>query len=202
MPSAEWPPDLWDPHIVAKAADHRPVQGAMAPYLGPQYSAEELWDSYRIYDDVDPDEEAQLQPLAARIRAFDVAVLRDVTFTIDRLHNFAPALWALLAERLPSSAWAPFDDLGVVAPDLKYGIIHEVMKAPADNTTGEPMVLEVYGHLTQINGQPVGVSWYRAFRPKDPPGTDAVVIGEMTFRLERATYANTRWPGVGVPFYL
>ena len=202
MPVAQWPPDLWDPHIVAKAADHRPAQGAMAPYLGTQYSAAELWDYYRIHDDVNPDEEAQLQPLAARIRAFDVAVLRDVTFTIDRLHNAAPTLWALLAERLPSIAWAPFDDLGVLGPILKYGLIHEVVEAPADETTGEPMVLEVVGRLTQVNGQPVGVSWYREFRPKDPTGTDEVVIGQMTFCLERATYANTRWPGIGVPFYM
>jgi hypothetical protein len=202
MPFAGEPPDLWEPHVVAKDADHRPVLGAMAAYVDAQYSAEEIWHHFRIYNEVYPDEEAQLRPLAARIRAFDVPALRDVAFTIDRLREYAPTLRALLAERLPRIAWASPDDLGVLGPILKYGLIHEVVEAPADEATGEPMVLEVYGRLTQVNRQPVGIGWYRDLRPNDSASADEAVIGEMTFYVERATYANTRWPGIGVPFYM
>ncbi len=47
-----------------------------------------------------------------------------------------------------------------------------------------------------------GITWYRELRPDDPAGSDDVVLGELTFLVERATYANTRTPGMGVPFYL
>jgi len=47
-----------------------------------------------------------------------------------------------------------------------------------------------------------GITWYRELRPDDPAGSDDVVLGELTFLVERATYANTRTPGIGVPFYM
>lgn len=174
----------------------------MAAYVGAQYSAEELWHYFRLYDEVDPDEEAQLRPLAARIRAFDVPVLRDVTFTMSRLRDYDTALRTLLRERLLGIAWAHVDEFGGVGPILKYNLIHEVVAAPADEATGEPMVLELYGHLTLVNKQPVQIGQFRDFLRGHSTHTDEAVLGELTFHLERATYANTRWPGIGVPFYL
>lgn len=44
--------------------------------------------------------------------------------------------------------------------------------------------------------------WYREPRSDDPAGSDDVVLGELTFLVERATYANTRTLGIGVPFYM
>jgi hypothetical protein len=95
------PADLWDPRVVAGEADHGPVSGAMALYVGSQYSAEESWGYYRIHGDVHPKEEPLLRPLAARIRAFDIPALRGVTWTVSRLRDVAPTQQAMLAERLP-----------------------------------------------------------------------------------------------------
>jgi hypothetical protein len=64
------------------------------------------------------------------------------------------------------------------------------------------MVLEVYGRLAQVNGEPVGIGWYRERLLADPTLGEDTVIGELAFRVERATYANTRTPGIGVPFYM
>jgi hypothetical protein len=93
-----------------------------------------------------------------------------------------------------------------------YGLLHEVVEAPLDEATGQPMVLELYGRLTYPSGQPVGIDWYRKLRDEshaDMAGGDpasAVWSGrdgeQMTLHLARATYANTRTPGIGVPFYL
>ena len=63
------------------------------------------------------------------------------------------------------------------------------------------MVLELFGRLETLNGERVGTNWYRSRWPENPPDDDAD-IGEMGFRLMCGTYANTRVPGVGVPFYM
>jgi hypothetical protein len=181
------------------------VLGVMAPYVGAQYSAEEIWGYYRNHADVHQAEEAVLRPLAARIRAFDVPALAGVTFTVNRLCDAAPALEAVLAERLPVVAWAAFDALHLALQLVrikKYGLIHEVVEAPVDEATGDPMVVELYGRLAQFNGQPADRGWLREVHLQDSPGADDAAIGAMTFRLERATYANTRTPGIGVPFYM
>jgi hypothetical protein len=92
----------------------------------------------------------------------------------------------------------------LVARIKKYGFIHEVIEAPVDETTQEPMALEVYGRLTHVNGLPVGIDWYREWRPNDPASADEVVLGEMTFHLVRATY-RTRCPtlpGRSAPHFL
>jgi hypothetical protein len=82
----------------------------------------------------------------------------------------------------------------------KYGLVHEVLEAPRDEVTRESMMLEIYGRLTQVNGQPVGIGWYREQRPDDPASAEDAVNGELTFRLECTTSANTRWLGIGIPF--
>lgn len=68
------------------------------------------------------------------------------------------------------------------------------------------MVLEVFGHLTQLNGAALQrhqlMKWFEALTPQEKANLDDLVIGEMTFRIERASYANTAIPGIGVPFYM
>src|SRR5262249_32424264 len=154
------PQNLWDPQVSASDADQRPVRGAMARYVGHQYSAEELWQYYLSHADVHPQEEAELQPLARRIRAFDVPVLAGVTFGCSRVGDLASTLERVVVEHLPGTAWGPFDR---VRPGrvTKYAIIHEIVIAPTDEATQEAMVLELFGRLEIVNGERVGRDWYR-----------------------------------------
>jgi hypothetical protein len=196
----DWPQNLWDPQVSASDADRRPVAGAMAHYIGHQYSEEELWQYYRNHADVHPREEPELRPLARRIRAFDIPNLTDVTFRCRRLGDLALALEQVLIGHLPGTTWEPFDRArprGII----KYAIIHKIVMAPVDEATQEAMVLELFGRLETLNGERVGIGWYSSRWPENPPDDD-VDIGEMDFRLMRGTYANTRVPGVGVPFYM
>jgi hypothetical protein len=194
------PQNLWDPRVSGSDADQRLVLGKMAPYVGHQYTAEEWWQFYRQHADVYPQEEADLRPLAQRIRAFDVPVLSSVTFQCRRLGDLAVTLEQVVAEQLPGIAWEPFDR---VRPShvKKYGMLHEVVSAPVDEATQNVMVLELFGRLQTLNGEPVGRNWYDQQWPENPPADDAE-IGDLAFRLTQGTYANTSVPGVGVPFYL
>jgi hypothetical protein len=171
----------------------------MASYVGHQYTTDELWHYHRDYVDVHPQEEAELRPLARRIRAFDVPVLAGVTWQCRRLRDLAASLEQMVAERLPGTACGPYDRVRS-GRTKKYGIIHEVVAAPMDEATQQAMVLELFGRLEALDGEPVGRDWYPGW-PENPPDDDAE-IGELTFRLQRGTYANTRFPGVGVPFYM
>ena len=194
------PQNLWDPRVSASDADQRPVLGEMALYVGHHYTEEELWQFYQQHADVYPQEEAELRPLARRIRAFDVPALSGVTFQCRRLGDLAVSLEKVVAEQLPGTAWEPFDQVrsGRVK---KYRIVHEVVPAPVDEATKDAMVLELFGRLESLNAESMGIDWYRRRWPENPP-TDDAEIGELAFRLTRGTYANTRVPGVGVPFYL
>lgn len=200
MSSSRRPRDLWDPRVPASDADQRPILGKMAAYVGHQYTAEELWQFYQAHAEVYPQEEAELRPLARRIRAFDIPILSGVAFGCHRLGDLATVLERAVAERLPEIAWEPFDG---VRPSRvrKYGIIHEVLPAPADEATQEAMTLELFGRLESLDGELVHRNWYRERWQENPP-TDDDEIGDLAFRLIRGTYANTSVPGVGVPFYL
>jgi hypothetical protein len=200
MSSSRRPQNLWDPRVSASDADQHPVLGEMAAYVGHQYTDEELWQLYQQHTEVYPQEEAELRPLARRIRAFDVPALSGVTFGCRRLGDLAVRLAQVVAEQLPGTTCGSFDR---VRPGrvTKYGIIHEVVPAPLDEATQEAMVLELFGRLESLNGEPVHRNWYRERWPENPPADDAE-IGDLAFRLTRGTYANTSVPGVGVPFYL
>src|SRR5581483_5715855 len=158
--------------------------GAMAAYVSSQYSVDEIWQYHINHDEVHPNEEAHVRPLAARIRAFDVPALQGLTFTVSRLCDIAPALQTLVPKRLPTIEWK-FGDAALLARIKKYGLIHEVVEAPRDEATGEPMALEVYGRLGQVNGEPAGISWYRQLHIDDPAGNGDMLIGELTFQLHR-----------------
>jgi hypothetical protein len=151
MPFAGWPPDLWHPQIAAQYNNRRPIKGAMEPFVGTQYTVEQIWNYYRIHADVYPDEEARLRPLAARIRAFNVPALSKVMFTSTRLDDIGSSLHALLLEKLPGIPWDVFQVH--LSRIKKYGLIHEVVEAPLDEATQSATVLEIYGHLESVNGQ-------------------------------------------------
>ncbi len=63
-------------------------------------------------------------------------------------------------------------------------------------------MLELKGFLVEVNGQPSGRAPFRNLAL--PPGetVEDVMFESLVFKLERATYANTDNPGIGVPFYL
>jgi lipoate-protein ligase A len=198
------PPDLWDANNPAKLDDQRPVIGLMAPFVGHHYSVEEIWQHHCYHTDVYPEEEAIQRPLAARIRAFDVPALAGATFTVKRLSEVAPALHALVCERLPGIPWGPLDFFlpgHLLGPIKKYGLIHTDFEAPVDETTQAPMVLELHGFLIEVNGQPSGRAPFRHLRLSAGETLEDVTFESLVFRLERATYANTDNPGIGVSFY-
>jgi hypothetical protein len=201
-------PDLWHPRFrdaLPLAYDARPVMGWMAPFVGYRYTEEEVWQFYRRYAQVHKSEEEYLRPLAARIRAFDVPILKGAEVQISRLAELPDAVYDLLSMRLPGLQWNARQEAwrlqhmtGVVK---KYAHLHTTLRAPNDETTQQPMVLELFGRITSLNGQPVGRGWFGP-RQADRAAEDAVFLGELRIQLERATYANTASPGIGVPFYL
>jgi hypothetical protein len=202
-------PDLWradEGAGVPLRYDARPVGGLMAPFVGRQYTQEEVWQfCLRRKDEVAAREEAQLRPLAARIRAFDVPVLAGAEVTVNRLAELPTAVYTLLSARLPGWQWdAKQEDWRrkhMTGPVKKYGILHTTLRAPNDETTQQPMVLELFGRVLSVNGQAVSIGWFKP-RQENRAAEDAVPLGEVCIQLQRATYANTRFPGIGVPFYL
>ena len=198
------PPDLWNPDYPAKAASQQPVTGPMAPFVGHHYSVAEIWHHHCYHTDVYPEEEVIQRPLAERIRAFDVPDLAGATSTVKRLGEVAPALHALVCELLPGIPWGPLDFYlpgHLLGPIKKYGLIHTDLEAPVDETTQEPMVLELHGFLTEVNGQPSRIDPFRHFALCEGQTIEDVAFESLVFKLERATYANTDNPGIGVSFY-
>lgn len=197
------PPDLWrkvDGEEDVFEEDARPVSGLMAPYVGRRYSADEIWVDYCRSNDIGLEDEPESRPRAKRIRAFDVPALADAVFISHRFCDVSAAITALLSERLPGIPWpqAPFNPWGAI----KYALLHETMPAPPDETTGQRMVIELYGGLESLNGQRASRMRFNAFHPVGEDEMDTLDLGEMRFRISHATYANTDIPGIGVPFYM
>lgn len=199
------PPDLWrkaDGEEDVVEEDVRPVTGLMAPYVGRRYTVDEIWTYYCYYADIHSEQEPELRPRAKRIRAFDAPALANAVFISHRLCDVAAAIDALLTERLPSVPWSQASFHTGRAVKTKYALLHEIMPAPPDETTGERMVLELHGRLEALDGQPAGRTWFDAFRSVNRDEVDTLDLGEMRFRIKHATYANTRFPGIGVSFYM
>lgn len=200
-------PDLWLPQFVALPLqyDARSAGGLMASFVGRRYTEEEVWQFCRRYRVQHVSEEAELRPLAARIRAFDVPVLAQAQVTVNRLEELPSAIYNLLAARLPGWPWEAqqeeWERLYMTGPVKKYAILHTTVRAPDDKTIQQPMVLELFGRVLSVNGQPVGRGWFGP-RQDDRAAEDRIPLGEICLQLQRATYANTASPGIGVPFYL
>ena len=141
-------PDLWNAEVGAHLSlqyDARRVAGLMAPFVGRQYTKEEVWQFCRHYRVQHVSAEEQLEPLAARIRAFDVPVLAQVELMVSRLAELPQAVYDLLLARLPGWQWDTQQEewkrLHMTGPVKKYGILHTSFRAPNDETTQQPMVL-------------------------------------------------------------
>jgi hypothetical protein len=197
-------PDLWDADVGTDLPLHydaRPVTGLMAPFVGRQYTQEEVWQYYRVYAELYGPDEGQMRPRAALIRAFDVPVLAQAELMVSRLAELLPAVYDLLLTRLPGWQWDAQQEERerehMTGPVKKYAILHTILRAPNDETTQQPMVLELFGRVTLVNGQPVSRGWFWPLL-KDRATGDSIPLGEVHIQLERATYANTDFPSIGV----
>jgi hypothetical protein len=158
-------------------ADARPPGGAMSRWLGHRYTAAEIWEAYAAIARPSPEDEKRLRPLADAVRAFDVEPLRGAVMTVGAGFPPEDALQILLARLLPGVAWTVPHSGGRARLDRR-GVLHESILAPADDTTGAPMAIEIFG---------------RGARPSARGGT--------VVTLESAVWANVLFPAVNVPFY-
>jgi hypothetical protein len=96
------------------------------------------------------------------------------------------------------------EDYRMMACLQKYFFLHTSLPAPPDAATGQSMTLEVYGEPIDANGRDLvtaaGHKWFQDWRwSRDRENPVAVPV---TLRIDVATYANVRHPGIGVPFYM
>lgn len=183
--------------VVPAVIDDRPVTGAMAPFLGKRYSVEEVWKGYlqsqpERVDDI-------YHHLAPTIRAYAAPSLEGLEFTTTNIHDMAQVLQEMVARNLPTIAWEPLVmDTGAIK---KYGIVHVLMPAPIDETTGDAMILEIFGMLLHANHRPAGRLWFEEYKIPGKDG-DLLEFDEITAKVQVATYANTIFPNIGIPFYM
>ena len=172
--------------ILYQLNDLRPVTGAMAPFLGDRFSVTQLDNEY-----ADDDE----RELFALIRAYPVTSLVGVSLSANDELNLPDALEALLGQHCPDIGWQVERDLS--GPLRKYGILHTSVAAPADETTGQPMALEVFARPA------MGVaSWAQRRTERDQDSYTHVPVDEpIELKMRAATYANICYSGVDVDLY-
>lgn len=171
--------------ILYQLNDLRPVTGAMAPFLGDRFSMTQLDNEY-----ADDDE----RELFALIRAYPVTSLVGVSLSAKDELNLPDALEALLGQNCPDIGWQVERDLS--GPLRKYGILHTSVAAPADETTGQPMALEVFAKPA------MGVaSWAQRRTERDQDAYTPVPVEPIELKMRAATYANISYSGVDVDLY-
>jgi len=182
---------------------HVAPAGPMAPYLGrrlvvPAHDEEALVDRAEIR-------------ARRRARCYEVAALSGATFECGVADQAGPRLAALLDQTVPVGGWQVLqrDWTFMLA---KVFLIHEVLPAPPDEATGEPMFLEVCATLQSVDGEPLdsptGQAWadrqriaFREGMSSQPPRIAPWAGSRFGMKVVAANYANIRNPGVGVPFY-
>ena len=152
---------IGDPHVAPA--------GTMAQFVGPQLPPEELarWSDAKERDPLDP-------VVLRCIRSFPVPCLLGPTITCPP-SEFGPRLREVLVEWLPGTEWQerhflphpnapvghfsrcaacghPIDNRNGLVE--KYHILDGGWVAPADAATGQTMVLELGGHVANIDGTP------------------------------------------------
>ncbi len=167
----------------------------MAPYLGPTLTAREIARSASNLSGV-------TRSALMWIRAWRVPRLygRSIECATEQL--VGPSLEALLAAALPGMHWQWRID--EVAPPLrKYGILHALLSAPIDETTGAPMALEVCGEVVRAGTYQLGrdMSFFAGRYASTQDPHDMPLSGPIEIRIHGAAYSNVAWLGVDVPFY-
>jgi hypothetical protein len=172
--------------------------GAMAAYIGRRYTSKEIGRAYEEH-----------VPGARAVRAFEVPSLIGHRFAVTSPSQVQSVIRQTLTENLPGIEWdVPSDWAG---PLLKYQLLHKSIPAPPDEATGQPMALELFAEMVQIDGLPVDsgpgterIERYReAYRQASSSDAELPPLeGYMLFEVRAATYSNVMYPGAGVPFYL
>jgi hypothetical protein len=159
--------------ILYQLNDLRPLTGAMAPFLGNRFSMTRLDNEF-----VEDDE----RDFLALIRAYPVVSLIGALLSANDELDLRDSLEALLGQHCAGLGWHVRRD--VSGPLRKYGILHTSVAAPADETTGQPMALEVFARPAQI-----GVASWVALRREryQDDYTDAPVDEPIELQMRAAT---------------
>ena len=178
-----------------------PVEGSMKPYLGKQFTADELHRADNL------DEAAKCFQF---VRAFEVLPLIGASFTLKGDTELSSAVAALLKSKLPDIPWE-----GIKVPKgplRKSLIVHASFPAPLDEATQQPMALEIYGRVVKVQGAPMdsdkGMTWRKersealAMVYRNPKLGLPELNTPMEIEMKAAIYANIRYPSIGMPFYL
>jgi hypothetical protein len=174
--------------ILYQLNDLRPVTGAMAPFLGDRFSIPQLDDGYAA---------AAERERLALVRAYPVTSLVGVPLNANGELNLPDAVEALLRQHCPGVDWHVEHDLS--GPLRKYGLLHTSVAAPPDDTTGQPMALEVFARPAKIGA----ASWGQLRRERYQDAYPDVPVDEpIELQMRAATYANIRYSGVDVDLYL
>ena len=150
--------------------------GLMAPYVGRRYALPDLSAGLQK-----PPEQ---RPFFGEICAYEIPALTGVPLNYSSKANLLSGLRALWQQALPSVP-VPVDFDTALAPFEKYGIIHGAFEGPRDESTGDLMVLEIFGEVSP------SVFESRA----NPP-----LSGR--FILQKATYSNVWFVTPSLPLYL
>ncbi len=172
------------------------VTGSMSGHVGKPYGSAALL------------LEGARRRFADRVVAYPVPALQGELVTFEGHADVERGIRELLERRTPGIDW--WVPAHWEAPLLKYQFIHGSLAAPPHPVTEQPMSLEIYGRVIRTAGvtldSPQGKAWQDAWRvhyheagPEDGP---LDLPGETTVRIEVATYASLRFPGVRVPFYM
>lgn len=178
--------------VVYEVADRRAVTGPMARFLGERLTYEQLLDNEYA---IGPSERG-----LAFARAYPVPTLVGAVLVAGDPSDMRATLEALLGERLPGVPWR----LDFNVRLNRYGLLHTSVSGPADETTGQPMALELCGQVVQADPTPQSATsrlWHVFGRSSRWAETVADTDG-IRIRIAVATYANLMFTGIGVPLYL
>lgn len=134
------------------------------------------------------------------IKAYSVPGLVGVSIVAPDEDDLYGAIESMLLERVCDFGWHV--QPRIEAPLRRYGLLHTSLAAPPDDGMG-PMWLELAGTVLALGGVQVAPrSWFEIY-PFDLHGPyDEPLPGPIEVRIDVATYANDRYPGVGVPPYV
>jgi hypothetical protein len=161
-----------------------------------------------MQDIIDSTEEDWDLATAHLIRTFVVPPLIGQEVRAPHQEAVASAVHALLCAILPGTRLAPISDQ---SPHIaRYQIVHALVPAPMDETTGAAMALEVFGSVCRIGDFDLAHAsvedrwaWQEDRLARRSPEGDWPPIREpLTLRIEVATYANVLGLGYRVPLYL
>jgi len=167
--------------------------GPMAAHLGDRLSVDALTDEDRL----------MTEEIAARIRAWSVPSLIGTVFVAEEKGDVARALQAHVQRHLGVPVRVSAREVG----SSKYMHVHTSASTPPDPSTGQPMFLELYGHIARVGEHDLrtleGARWQRALRQQIREHRGVTRLsGPLVIRLETVTWANVSYPGFRVPFYM